>query len=176
MAANPLELGVIKVARPCHRDWAQMSGDARARFCTDCKLTVYNLSEMTTDEARELIREKEGQLCVRFYERTDGTVLTRDCPVGVAKYRRRAPRHRSSVASLSVAGLAAALSQAFTEAPAEACTAMPTPPPGSRVSTTPEPAAADDSWIERRRNAISGSREVEAPRHVMGTIQVIRTP
>ncbi|MBS1153269.1 MAG: hypothetical protein H6Q89_4967, partial [Myxococcaceae bacterium] len=106
MAANPVELGVIRVAKPCHRDWEKMSGDARSRFCADCQLNVFNLSEMTTEEARELIREKEGQLCVRFYQRADGTVLTRDCPVGVAKQRRKVIV-AAGAAVASVAGLAA---------------------------------------------------------------------
>ncbi len=46
-----------------------MSGDERTRFCTDCSKHVYNLSAMTTAEAEELILEKEGHLCVRYYKR-----------------------------------------------------------------------------------------------------------
>ena len=43
----------------------------------------YNLSEMSTKEAVELIPKDEGQLCVRLYRRTDGRVLTSDCQGGV---------------------------------------------------------------------------------------------
>ncbi|MEP6847926.1 MAG: hypothetical protein ABI999_03655, partial [Acidobacteriota bacterium] len=32
----------------------------------------------------------EGRLCVRFYRRADGTVLTQNCPVGWAKVKQRA--------------------------------------------------------------------------------------
>lgn len=64
-----------------------MDGDQRVRFCQQCKLNVYNLSEMTKKDAEDLILEKEGKLCVRFYKRLDGTVLTRDCPLGrLARY------------------------------------------------------------------------------------------
>jgi hypothetical protein len=30
-----------------------------------------------------------GEMCVRFFERADGTILTQDCPVGVKKKQRR---------------------------------------------------------------------------------------
>jgi hypothetical protein len=34
---------------------------------------------MTRAEAEALVAEKEGRLCVRFYRRPDGTMLTRNC-------------------------------------------------------------------------------------------------
>jgi len=72
----------IKVAAPCAAEWSKMTGDARQRHCADCNKHVYNLSEMTRDEAQALLIEKEGRLCVRYYRRHDGTILTADCPVG----------------------------------------------------------------------------------------------
>jgi hypothetical protein len=66
-----------------------MVGDDRVRFCGLCKLTVYNISEMPAAEAEDLIRNAEGRMCIRMYQRRDGTVLTRNCPVGIrAVYRR----------------------------------------------------------------------------------------
>jgi hypothetical protein len=79
----------IKVASPCSARWDEMVGDARVRFCAHCEKNVFNLSAMTRDEAEALVEEKEGQLCVRFYRRTDGTMLTADCPVGVRRKRVR---------------------------------------------------------------------------------------
>jgi hypothetical protein len=79
----------VRVASPCNAPWEAMVGDDRARFCEQCQKNVYNLSAMTRDEAELLILEKEGNLCVRFYQRTDGTMLTADCPVGVRKKRVR---------------------------------------------------------------------------------------
>ena len=69
----------IEVKIPCEVSWDSMMGDARSRFCGQCKLNVYNLSEMTNTQARELIKSKEGNLCGRFYRRTDNTVVTKDC-------------------------------------------------------------------------------------------------
>ena len=76
-------LDSIRIATPCKASWDGMTGDARKRFCAECKLNVYNLSAMTRREAEELILRTEGRLCVRLYQRKDGTVLTTDCPKGV---------------------------------------------------------------------------------------------
>ena len=76
-------LSQISVASPCTANWDEMVGDANARFCEHCEKNVYNLSALTTEAAIELIREKEGKLCGRFFRRADGTILTADCPVGL---------------------------------------------------------------------------------------------
>src|SRR5438128_1668511 len=72
-------LDVVDVRRPCHIEWAAMPGDARVRTCGSCVKQVYNLSAMSKEEARELIVRHEGKICVRFYRRADGTVVTADC-------------------------------------------------------------------------------------------------
>ena len=87
---NPLDN--IRVASPCRADWNQMYGNARKRFCADCKLNVYNLSDMTRDEAEDFLMASEGRLCVRFFRRADGTVLTKDCPVGWRAVKQRVSR------------------------------------------------------------------------------------
>jgi hypothetical protein len=82
-------LPVVQIASPCNADWNAMSGDDRVRFCGQCNKNVYNLSSLTSDEGAALVREKEGRLCVRFYRRGDGTMLTADCPVGLRRARFR---------------------------------------------------------------------------------------
>lgn len=82
----------VKIAAPCNADWDQMFSfeGERVRFCSQCNLNVYNLSEMTRNEANTLLARTEGRLCVRFYRRADGTVLTENCPVGLRAFKRRA--------------------------------------------------------------------------------------
>ena len=94
----PLE--TIRIASPCHADWDQMEGDAQTRFCRTCRKNVYNLSEMTRAEAEALVTRTEGRLCVRFYTRTDGTVLTQDCPVGLRAVRRKLVKKLSYAAAV----------------------------------------------------------------------------
>lgn len=77
----PLEK--IKIAAPCKTEWRWMYGDERVRFCGQCSQNVYNLSAMTRQQAEDLILKTEGRLCVRFYRRADGTILTKNCSVGV---------------------------------------------------------------------------------------------
>jgi len=103
MAKFDSPLKNIKVASPCSADWNEMYGDGRKRFCGDCKLNVYNLSGMTRDEAEALIMNAEGRLCVRFYRRADGSVITQDCPVGWAKIKQRTKLYATAVASLLMA-------------------------------------------------------------------------
>ncbi len=79
----------LKIASPCSADWDAMLGDERKRFCGECKLNVYNLSGMTKYDAENLLRNSEGRLCVRYFERPDGTVLTQNCPVGWARVKQR---------------------------------------------------------------------------------------
>jgi hypothetical protein len=85
----PIVLEDVRVASPCKADWDEMSGDERVRFCGQCEKNVYNLSAMTRADAEALVREKEGRLCIRFFKRPDGTMLTADCPVGVERKRLR---------------------------------------------------------------------------------------
>lgn len=85
-----------------------MSGDDRCRFCSQCELHVFDLSAMERPEAEQFVRERlevdDGErLCVRFSRRADGTVLTRDCPVG---WKQRARRARARVVA-ACAGLLA---------------------------------------------------------------------
>jgi len=101
----------LRVASPCTADWGALQGDDRVRFCGQCEKNVYNISAMTHGEAEDLIREKEGKLCVRFYQRTDGTVLTADCPWG---RRRRRRRHIVMIAGAAAGLLVAAGFVSFT--------------------------------------------------------------
>jgi hypothetical protein len=93
----------MRVASPCSVGWENMSGDDRVRFCNQCSLHVYNISELTKQQVASLVAETEGRICARLYRRADGTVLTRDCPVGLRAVRKR-------VSKMAGAALTAVLS------------------------------------------------------------------
>src|SRR5262245_24307050 len=107
---SPLER--LRIASPCPASWEQMSGDERVRFCDTCDLHVYNISRISHREAMSLITETEGRLCARIYRRADGTVITRDCPVGLRAIRRRIGRLATAAAVLitTICGNVAAFS------------------------------------------------------------------
>lgn len=77
----------VRIASPCKASWRKMKGDDRVRNCAKCSLNVYNISEMTREEAAELIANTEGRLCIRLWRRRDGTVITKDCPMGFRQLR-----------------------------------------------------------------------------------------
>jgi hypothetical protein len=90
----------IRIASPCPITWEQMSGNDSVRFCNHCRLNVYNLSTLSKAEAEALVASTEGRLCARLYRRSDGTVLTKDCPVGLQALRRRMARTAAAVFAL----------------------------------------------------------------------------
>jgi len=98
----------VRIAAPCKADWDQMIGNERVRFCSQCSLNVYNLSGMARTEAESLLARTEGRLCVRFYRRSDGSIITRDCPVGLRAVRRGMSNVAKAISS-SVLGLLAGL-------------------------------------------------------------------
>lgn len=123
-------LGRVRVAAPCEEDWDGMRGDERVRFCQRCSLNVYNLSAMTRREAERLVVSSEGLLCVRFYRRKDGTILTQNCPTGLIKLKRRVSRAGSAVAAAVVSFLAGVGVSPVTE---------------RRVESVAQPVAASES-------------------------------
>jgi hypothetical protein len=80
----------VRIASPCSEKWESMTGDERVRFCARCRLNVFNVKELTEVEVRALFLKADGRVCGRVYRRPDGTVLTKDCPTGLAAVRRKA--------------------------------------------------------------------------------------
>src|SRR5438876_7755627 len=70
-----------------------------------------DLLQMDLPGAAAFVREAEGRLCVRFYRREDGTLLTDNCPVGWRAARR-------GLMECIGSSMAAALGLAWLVAPA----------------------------------------------------------
>lgn len=137
---NPLNN--VRIASPCSADWEQMFGDERKRFCGDCKLNVYNLSAMSRDEAENFVTAAEGRVCIRYFARPDGTVITQDCPVGWAKFKRRTRRMATAMASLFATLIAGVFAVAIFTKRAESQVVgemVPLATPTPRPKTTPDP-------------------------------------
>jgi len=106
MARFNSPLDNVRVAAPCNANWDAMIGNDRSRFCAQCNLNVYNLSSMTRSEAESFVAGREGRLCVRFYRRADGSILTENCPVGLRALRRRFSSLSKAIASAVLSFLA----------------------------------------------------------------------
>lgn len=157
----------IRIASPCNASWDTMTGDDRVRFCGECQKNVYNLSAMARDEAERLVEEREGSLCVRFYQREDGTVLTADCPVGA---RRRLVR-RTAFAMVA-AGLVATGAALAALAPDER-------EPVREVSVTPQATVASPPPRVEPPAAVTGGISAPPPQPIrprMGRPAAPQTP
>jgi hypothetical protein len=114
-----------------------MTGDSRVRFCDHCNLNVYNLSELSRAGAERLIASTEGRLCARLFRRADGTVLTKDCPVGLRALRMRVSKRAAAVFAAIASISAAAFGQQSTAKDSKtACT------PQTRITQTTSAHAA----------------------------------
>jgi hypothetical protein len=175
------EVGVLKVAAPCKADWNAMQGNAQVRFCALCKLNVYNLGGMTADAARAVVKASEGgALCLRFFQRPDGTVTVAQCPPGLSAQTRK---RWALVAASGTAALALSLMGIELTRPSAEVEVSPLQPIAAAAAApaalapaaapAPTPAASDQAWMEERRRHIGNAgREVTGKR--MSTIQVIR--
>ena len=65
------ELGVVRIAKPCSVRWADMRGDERVRLCAACQCKVYNFAEVSSEEARQLLRRNAvgERICARIFKR-----------------------------------------------------------------------------------------------------------
>jgi len=102
MKQQNFDIQSMRVAKPCSASWAAMTGDERSRMCSQCSIRVYNIEGMTALEVRELVFKNEGRTCIRLHRRADGTVITKDCPKGLQRVRKR-------VLSVAAAAFAAVL-------------------------------------------------------------------
>jgi hypothetical protein len=101
----------VQIAAPCDARWEEMTGDERKRLCAECNLHVHNIAGLTRDEAEALLRRhfnpdgssKGERFCGRLFRRADGTILTQDCPKGLAKLR--AATHRAAARVAVALGL-----------------------------------------------------------------------
>lgn len=174
-------LSHVRVAAPCRADWERMRGNERVRFCDECSMNVYNLSNMTKKDAEALVLSAEGRLCVRYYNRADGTILTKNCPIGLRGLKRRVSGVSRAVVSsvLSffagmavLAGLETAQNSldAATEAGLDLISPVPideeTPPaPSTNFTISTGVLALDtkEGWIEGQ--AIAGRLAPVPPEH-----------
>ncbi len=130
-------------------EWRFMLGNERVRFCGQCSQYVYNLSELTGEQAEDLILRHDGRLCVRFYRRQDGTIITNNCPVGLrtlkAKYHStKATILRAVMTFLAYLGVLWLIESIHVPKPVVmGALIMPDPYPGVPAVTKGEPFIRD---------------------------------
>jgi hypothetical protein len=111
---------------------------------------------MRRDEATALLQQAgKGRVCVRFYRRADGTVLTQDCPVGLRQKLRWAVARACALWLFVCSGLAA-------------CVRSRTEPSGG-----PEPVPAPAPLMG---DVLMPGDVPEVQPHVMGEVEMGAVP
>ena len=147
----------VVIATPCTASWSAMKGDEKVRFCEQCLLNVYNFSAMTREEAERLIIEKEGRLCATFYQRRDGTILTRDCPIGLRALRRGLARVIATFGTAAALMLCTGMTWAGRHGSAAR---MRTLQPFSRICNWLAPPAAMGTRVPGKIRVLRGAASI----------------
>ena len=140
-------LDQVKVASPCPAKWDDMVGDEKKRFCLSCDKNVFNISSLTREQAEQFLMENAGgEVCVRYYQRADGTIMTSDCSVGVAKKQRR----KVILAVAGAGAMALGAISAYSKSQQHMMGAIriaDVPPPVNTVEVGPPPPPPDGHWV-----------------------------
>lgn len=157
MASHNDSVDRLRIASPCPSNWEQMNGDDRVRFCEMCNLHVYNISQMTRKETAALIASTEGRLCARLFRRSDGTIITKDCPVGLRAIRRRMAKVAGAVFATIVSVTASIVGQKPTRKDKSSCQHQVTVTKSSSESTQ-EPGSISGTVVDQNGELVPGVR------------------
>jgi hypothetical protein len=156
----------LQVVAPCNESWDAMPGGDDIRFCGRCRQNVYNLSEMNEAQVRDLV---QGPVCVRFFARGDGTVVTRQCAPMLEAARRRMLALAAGLLPLAAGfwgGVAWLRGKVHAQPPRPPMVVVggigpaPAPPPPPRA-VMGEPAPVEDRPLMGK----------PAPRRLMGAVR-----
>lgn len=181
MASHTDRLEHLRIASPCPANWERMSGDDRVRYCELCNLHVYNIARMTRKETAALISRTEGRICARLYRRSDGTIITKDCPIGLRALRRRVVRMAGAVFATIMSLAATIAGQRPIQKDKPSCqqqgtatksSADSTHEAGSISGTIVDPNGAAISGVKIRVNRKAGAEVTASQSNDRGWFQV----
>ncbi|MBX3114779.1 MAG: hypothetical protein KF836_09465 [Fimbriimonadaceae bacterium] len=67
----------VRIAKPCPKDWNEMTGDDQSRFCSHCEKSVHNLAELSAGDAEQLLCNTSGRVCIRMVSGPQGSFKTK---------------------------------------------------------------------------------------------------
>jgi len=79
----------VHIPSPCPRQWEELHGNSRQRFCGQCQKTVHNLSGMNQQDRAQLLRTTGDRVCVAYTTDLRGNFVSPDSPPSVMKFIRR---------------------------------------------------------------------------------------
>jgi hypothetical protein len=92
-------LNGMEIETPCLVPWGEIDGTGPTRSCEICQKNVFDLIELTTAEAAQILAESDALPCVRICRAPDGEIVTADSPMGFRMRVWRALQRRSGWAA-----------------------------------------------------------------------------
>ncbi len=124
------EQSPIQIKTACPKNWAELVGDDKKRFCSECNLHVHNAARLTQVEASTLVAKANSRVCMRIEYDASGAPVFRDShpAVGIK------PRSASRFARWALSAAAGLLAACNGSIPTPAAT---DPVPGTNGGETP---------------------------------------
>ena len=66
----------VSIPKPCHANWNSMTKEEQSRFCSLCKASVYNIADLTEQEAETVLSKND--VCARISHNHEGHIQTRN--------------------------------------------------------------------------------------------------
>jgi hypothetical protein len=155
----------VRIAAPCSQPWHAMEGDDRVRFCKECKLNVYNLSDMTAKEAAALVQAREGRLCISYYMRADGSIINSNCPVGLRRIRKRVAW--ALISAAAVLGMALSAFASLGGQPRQDYSTLRSLKPFRQIANALDPQILPGGALVRGRPFVAGKIAPPRRKHRM---------
>ena len=58
---------IVRIPEPCHEDWNKMNPDTKGKFCNSCSKSVFDFSNKTDTEIKDILLEyKDQKVCGHF--------------------------------------------------------------------------------------------------------------
>jgi hypothetical protein len=92
-------LDEIAIETPCLVPWGEIRGAGQVRACQVCRKNVFDLIELPTVDAAQILTESDTLPCVRICRAPDGRIVTADNPTGLGIRIWRGLRRRSGWAA-----------------------------------------------------------------------------
>ena len=84
----------LQIQKACPKSWAELTGDGKKRFCSECALHVHDGAQLTRVEAHALVVGASERVCMRLQYDASGAAIYSDSKPDQSKSA-RAPRKRS---------------------------------------------------------------------------------
>ena len=89
---------IIRIPEPCHEDWNAMQPDAKGKFCGSCNKAVFDFSNKTDNEIKDILVEYKDQKVCGHFKKTQI-----DRPLNISFNLNNLPKNISATKAFAIA-------------------------------------------------------------------------